>query len=107
MATTPYYLPAAMPAPVPEADGLDTPYWEATRRGELVIQRCGKCRAWQWGPEWICHACLSFEMGWERVEGRGVMPSRSTVRTSWCSWNCRRRGALACSATCSAIRVSS
>jgi len=33
MATTPYYLPAAMPAPVPEADGLDKPYWEGTRRG--------------------------------------------------------------------------
>jgi uncharacterized OB-fold protein len=26
---------------------------------------------WQWGPEWICHRCLSFDVGWERVEPRG------------------------------------
>ena len=73
--TAAYYLPAGMPAPVPEPDGLDKPYWEGTRRGELMVQRCQKCRAWQWGPEWICHACLSFEMGWTRVEGRGTIYS--------------------------------
>ena len=56
-----------MPAPVPEADGLDKPYWEATRRDELMVQRCRTCREWQWGPEWICHACLSFDVGWERA----------------------------------------
>src|SRR5215469_16016689 len=32
-------------------------------------------RTWQWGPEWICHACLSFGMGWERIEGRGIIYS--------------------------------
>jgi uncharacterized OB-fold protein len=66
-----YYLPEGLPGPVPEPDGLSAPYWEGTRRGELVIQRCRACRRWQWGPEWICHACLSFDLGWERVEGRG------------------------------------
>ena len=65
------YLKPGLPAPVIENDRLDAPYWEGTRRGELWVQRCTKCRAWQWGPEWICHKCLSFEMGWERVEGRG------------------------------------
>ena len=66
-----YYLPEGLPAPVAEPDGLSAPYWEGTRRGELIIQRCRACRGWQWGPEWICHACLSFDLGWERVEGRG------------------------------------
>ena len=69
MTTT--YLPDGLPRPVPEPDGLSAPYWEGTRRGELVIQRCRACRGWQWGPEWICHACLSFDLGWERVEGHG------------------------------------
>ena len=27
------YLPEGMPIPVAQPDGLDTPYWEATRRG--------------------------------------------------------------------------
>jgi len=75
MTTAQYYLPAGMPEPVPEADGLDRPYWDGTRRGELMVQRCRSCHTWQWGPEWICHACLSFDMGWERVAGRGIIYS--------------------------------
>jgi len=69
------YLPAGMPAPVPAADGLDATYWEGTRRGVLMVQRCGACDNWQWGPEWICHKCNSFDMKWAEVEGKGVIYS--------------------------------
>ena len=69
------YLPAGMPAPVPSADGLDVPYWEGTRRGELLVQKCGACGNWQWGPEWLCHKCNSFDMKWQQVEGKGVIYS--------------------------------
>jgi uncharacterized OB-fold protein len=72
-------LPEGLPAPVAEADGLDAPYWEGTRRGELWIQRCRACAGWQWGPEWICHRCLSFDVGWERVDGRGRIYSWERV----------------------------
>ena len=74
-----FYLPTGLPNPVPEPDGLDAPYWEATRRGELFIQRCRTCAAWQWGPEWICHACLSFDMAWQKVDGRGRIYSWERV----------------------------
>jgi uncharacterized OB-fold protein len=66
-----HYLPAGLPVPIAEPDGLDAPYWEGTLRGELRVQRCRACRTWQWGPEWICHRCLSFDLGWEAVAGRG------------------------------------
>jgi uncharacterized protein len=66
-----FYLPAGLPRPVPEPDGLDVPYWEGARRGELVVQRCRACQGWQWGPEWICHRCLSFDLAWTPVEPRG------------------------------------
>ena len=39
------YLPAGLPTPVPENDGLDKPYWDAVRRGELRVQRCKSCGA--------------------------------------------------------------
>jgi uncharacterized OB-fold protein len=65
------YLPAGLPIPVPEPDGLSAPYWEGLRRGELLIQRCTACGGWQWGPEWICHQCHSFELGWTPIEARG------------------------------------
>ena len=73
------YLPEGLPRPVPEPDGLSAPYWEGTRRGELRVQRCRACRAWQWGPEWICHACLSFDLAWEAIEGRGTIYSWERV----------------------------
>jgi uncharacterized OB-fold protein len=75
----PPYLPVGLPAPVPEPDGLDAPYWEAAGRGELCVQRCNRCHAWQWGPEWICHACLSFDVGWQGVEPRGRIYSWERV----------------------------
>jgi uncharacterized OB-fold protein len=64
------YLPSGLPAPAPAADGLDTEFWDATRRHELVVQRCNACHSFQWGPEWICHNCRSSDVGWERVSGR-------------------------------------
>jgi uncharacterized OB-fold protein len=74
-----YCLPVGLPRPAPEPDGLSQPYWEGTRRGELWVQRCRSCRAWQWGPEWICHACLSFDVGWERVDDSGRIYSWERV----------------------------
>ena len=65
------YLPQGLPAPVPENDGLDKPYWEGTRQGVLKVQRCKACKTWQWGPEWICHKCLSFDLDWVDVQGKG------------------------------------
>ena len=62
------YLPEGMPIPVPQSDGLDKHYWEATRRGELMIQKCSDCGTWQWGPEWICHNCNSFNMEWKEID---------------------------------------
>ena len=68
-----FILPKGLPAPRPSNDGLDAPFWEAARRHELVAQRCKskQCRTWQWGPEWICHKCLSFELAFEPIPGRG------------------------------------
>jgi uncharacterized OB-fold protein len=60
-----------MPLPAPSPDGLDTEFWEATRRHELVVQRCNACGTFQFGPEWLCHGCRSFDLGWHKVSGRG------------------------------------
>jgi uncharacterized OB-fold protein len=65
------YLPEGMPIPIPQGDGLDKNYWEAARRGKLMVQKCGDCDTWQWGPEWICHNCRSFNMTWEQIEPSG------------------------------------
>jgi len=71
VSATTYHLPAGLPRPVSEPDGLDAPYWDGTRRGELRVQRCRACQGWQWGPEWICHRCLSFDLDWTTVAPHG------------------------------------
>jgi len=66
------YLPA-LGTPGPGPDGLEAPFWEATRRGELVVQRCRSCGGFQWGPEWICHRCRSFDLGYDPVTPQGTI----------------------------------
>ncbi|MFC5747221.1 Zn-ribbon domain-containing OB-fold protein [Actinomadura rugatobispora] len=61
----------------PAADGLDAPYWDGLRSGELRIQRCAGCRTWLWGPRRMCPECHGFELVWEGV------PATGTVY-SWC-----------------------
>jgi uncharacterized OB-fold protein len=56
---------------VPAGHGLDSEFWEAAKRHELVVQRCDACGTFQFGPEWICHRCHSFDVGWAKVSGRG------------------------------------
>ena len=73
------YLPDGLPAPGPSPDGLDTAYWEGAREHELRVQRCRDCGTWQWGPEWICYKCHSFEVGFEAVEPRGRIYSWERV----------------------------
>jgi uncharacterized protein len=73
------YLPSGMPLPAPSPDGLDAAFWEATRRHELVVQRCDDCGGLQFGPEWICHRCHSFDLGWQPVAGCGRIYSWERV----------------------------
>jgi uncharacterized OB-fold protein len=67
---TSFALPE-LSTPVPLRSGLDQPWFDSVRREQLVIQRCPACRAWQWGPEWVCRACRSFDIGWEEVPRQG------------------------------------
>ncbi|QPS78242.1 DNA-binding protein, partial (plasmid) [Delftia acidovorans] len=43
--------------PVAETDGLSAPYWAGLQQEKLLVQRCSRCKRWQFGPEWICHKC--------------------------------------------------
>lgn len=73
------YLGAGLPAPLPARDGLDTPFWDGLRDDRLLLQRCRSCERWQWGPEWICHRCRSFDLTYEETEATGVIHSHQRV----------------------------
>jgi uncharacterized OB-fold protein len=69
--TVPAYLPAGLPIPTAESDGLSAPYWEGLRQNRLLVQRCSHCNTWQFGPEWICHHCHAFDPEWTEIEPLG------------------------------------
>lgn len=77
--TTQTYLPDGLPIPVPEPDGLSKPFWEGLKEGRLRLQKCNACGKFQWGPEWICHQCHSFDVGWEEVDPVGKIYSWTRV----------------------------
>jgi uncharacterized OB-fold protein len=69
--TSSFYLPTGLPIPISEPDGLSAPYWTGLRHNRLLVQRCSHCQTWQFGPEWLCHHCHSFDPAWIEVEPRG------------------------------------
>lgn len=71
MSDADFYLPEGLPVPVPSADGLDKVFWDNVKENRLMVQRCNACKTWQWGPEWVCHECRSFDIGWEEVAPQG------------------------------------
>lgn len=73
------YLPPGLPAPVPEHDDLSRPFWDGLKQHRILVQRCGQCGTWQWGPEWICHACRAFDPDWVEVSGEGAVESHVRV----------------------------
>lgn len=60
---------------VPAPNELTSAYWNGAREHKLVIQRCRSCSRWQHWPEPVCSNCLSFDLGFEAVGGRGVVYS--------------------------------
>jgi uncharacterized OB-fold protein len=52
------------------------PFWEAARRGQLVVQRCTACGTLRFPAREVCSHCLSREAEWTPVSGRGEVFSR-------------------------------
>jgi uncharacterized OB-fold protein len=57
--------------PVPAITPELAPFFEAARRHQLVVQRCGGCGALRFPARPVCSACLSHESTWVPVSGRG------------------------------------
>jgi uncharacterized OB-fold protein len=58
---------------IPQPDEVSSPYWEAARRHELQIQRCGSCSAYQHPPATNCRCCEGTDMRWTQISGRGTV----------------------------------
>ncbi len=64
----------------PQQTELAAPYWEACRRGELVLQHCTGCGEFQFYPRTICSHCGDGALEWAPVSGRGRIKSFTVAR---------------------------
>jgi uncharacterized protein len=69
--------------PLPEIDEINRPFWDATRRGELRLQRCKDC-CHVWYPAGTnCPKCLSSNFEWGPMRGRGTVWSFIVYHHCW------------------------
>lgn len=66
--------------PLPEITPLTQPFWEAAKRHELHLQKCNRCRNYQWYPRYLCSHCGSRNMEWKKVSGKGRVYSFTIIR---------------------------
>ena len=62
-----------MPKPVPVPGEVTKPFWDAVDGQRLVIQRCQGCKRYHHPPVELCPDCLSEDLAFEPVSGRGVV----------------------------------
>ena len=56
------YLPAGLPIPVAEHDGLSAPFWQGLREGLLRVQHNPRTGVYQFPAQWICHDTQTFDV---------------------------------------------
>lgn len=57
--------------PVPVPNEMTKPFWEAARQGVVAMQRCQSCGHFQHPPYATCVNCMSIELKFEPVVGKG------------------------------------
>ena len=59
--------------PLPTPDPVTKPFWDSLKAHTIQLQRCGGCARFIYYPRAVCPSCLSDELTWTRVSGRGVV----------------------------------
>ncbi|HEX2827487.1 MAG TPA: OB-fold domain-containing protein [Burkholderiales bacterium] len=57
--------------PIPVPNEWTRPFWDAAKEGRLALQRCQSCRQFQHPPYATCVNCVSTDLKFEPVSGKG------------------------------------
>lgn len=55
------------------SDPTTQAFWDAARRGRLVVQQCTACHEYQFYPRPFCLVCDSTDIGWVETAGHGTV----------------------------------
>jgi uncharacterized OB-fold protein len=72
--------------PLPTPNPFSRPFWEATKRHQLVLQKCDKCGTVRYYPRPRCPECLSAEATWTEMSGHGTVYSFTIVHRPLARW---------------------
>ena len=61
--------------PLPQPNEVSQPFWDAAKRHELQIQHCNSCGTHIFYPREACSQCLSPDLIWIPVSGKGTLYS--------------------------------
>lgn len=70
---------AKVEKPIPETNTWTEPFWDATREGKLVIQKCVDCDQKIFYPRLICSSCFSQNIEWIEASGKGTVYTYTVV----------------------------
>jgi uncharacterized OB-fold protein len=66
--------------PLPKPTETSRPFWDAAKQHRLQLQHCGGCQSFIYYPRDRCPHCLSDQLEWRPVSGKGKVYSYTTVR---------------------------
>ena len=72
--------------PTPAISEITKPYWEAVREHILVMQKCADCGYYNYPPKGNCDRCISENLCYERVSGRGKIYSYTVMHVPRVPW---------------------
>lgn len=58
---------------LPQPDETTQPFWDATKQGKLMLQRCADCKTFRHPPSPLCSNCYSEETEWAEISGKGTI----------------------------------
>ena len=65
--------------PIPQADERWQPFFDGTRNGQLMIQRCQGCETYHSPGTVRCTECWSESLEWVQASGQGTLFTYSVV----------------------------
>ena len=65
---------------LPQPTALSRAFWDGLSQEQVRIQRCADCGKWVFYPRRRCNACLSDNLEWQTVSGRGRLYSFTVSR---------------------------
>lgn len=66
--------------PLPVTDEDTQPFWDYCKQHELRVQKCKSCGELHYPPSPICPHCLSMDLEWAKLSGKGEVYSFIVVR---------------------------